>query len=71
MPKHTGISENTKHHRGGEKSMTYLIPLTALIIGLVTLITIIKRNTLIISKTDPENIQLILDIKQKAIKGEM
>lgn len=51
--------------------MTYLIPLTALIIGIVALITIIKRNTLTISKTDPENIQLIIDIKQKAIKGEM
>jgi len=48
--------------------MTWLIPFTAFIFCLIVLIIIIKRNTVIIDKCDPENIQLVLDIKQKIIK---
>ena len=48
--------------------MIWLIPLTALLIGLIVFIIIVKRNTIVINKADPENIQLVLDLKQKKIK---
>lgn len=48
--------------------MTYLIPLAALIIGLAILARILKKNTIVINKLDPENTQLILDLKQKLLK---
>ena len=48
--------------------MTWLIPFTAFIFCLIALIIILKINIIVIDKADPENIQLVLDIKQKIIK---
>jgi hypothetical protein len=41
-----------------------MIPCISLIIGVTFLIFYICKNTTVIDKRDPENIQLILDLKQ-------
>jgi hypothetical protein len=48
--------------------MTYLIPLTTLIIGLIIAARILKKNTVVINKFDPENTQFLIDLRQKMIK---
>jgi len=41
-----------------------MIPGISLLIGVIFLIWYVKRNLIVIDKTDPENIQTILDLKQ-------
>jgi len=47
-----------------------MISLTALIIGVILFIAYVKKNTIKIDKTDPENIQLIMDLKQLQLKAK-
>jgi hypothetical protein len=45
-----------------------MISLTALITGVIILILYIKKNTIVINKSDPENTQFLIDLRMMQMK---